>query len=117
MVLIRIKHIRGLYHWLGQGRVIFLKILILQNDGHVIYQVRNIIRGAIRSYIRLRFRHQEKKFWIWIDYKEYDLFLNRILEMQNEIECDAEKTECLCSVLNSRELFILITIRRCIIYQ
>ena len=24
------------------------------------------------------------------NYKEYDLFLNRILEMQNEIECDAK---------------------------
>lgn len=55
MVLIRIKHIRGLI--IGLVRVyIFLKILILQNGGHVIYQVRNIIRGAIRSYIEQFFQ-------------------------------------------------------------
>ena len=71
MVLIRIKHIRGLIIGLVRA-CIFLKILILQNGGHA------QIQAPREEVLDLD------------NYKEYDLFLNRILEMQNEIECDAK---------------------------
>lgn len=75
-------------HWLGQG-VYFLKILILQNGGRVIYQVRNIIRSYPVIY-QAQIQAPREEVLDLDNYKEYDLFLNRILEMQNEIECDAK---------------------------
>ena len=42
--------------------------------------------------------------------------VNKNGQIYNFYKSDCE-SECLCSVLNSRELFVLITIRRCIIYQ
>lgn len=60
-------------HWLGQG-VYFFEDSDLAKWWACDISGKNIIRGAIRSYIRLRFRHQEKKFWIWIIIKNMICF-------------------------------------------
>ena len=76
-------------HWLGQG-VYFFEDSDLAKWWACDISGKKYNQGSYPVIYQAQIQAPREEVLDLDNYKEYDLFLNRILEMQNEIECDAK---------------------------